>query len=100
MTNPTRRVRVRAATDKDIRHTARSLLVAQGPEAVTLRAIARELGITAPALYRYYKSRDDLGEQLRLDVCADLAAELAAELVELPDDGTLQLFAICRGFRR
>jgi AcrR family transcriptional regulator len=100
MTNPTRRVRVRAATDKDIRRTARTLLVEQGPEAVTLRAIARELGITAPALYRYYGSRDDLVEHLRLDVCADLAAELAEDVAGLEDDGSLQLFAICKGFRR
>jgi AcrR family transcriptional regulator len=100
MTNPTRRVRVRAATDKDIRRTARTLLVEQGPEAVTLRAIARELGITAPALYRYYGSRDDLVEHLRLDVCADLAAELAEDVAGLEDDGSQQLFAICKGFRR
>src|SRR3979490_1777716 len=100
MSNPTRRVRVRAATDKDIRRTARTLLIEQGPDAVTLRAIARELGITAPALYRYYGSREDLVEHLRLDVCADLAAELAQDIAGLPDDGALQLFAICKGFRR
>lgn len=100
MSHPTRRGRARAATEQDIRRTARKLLVEQGPEAVTLRAIARELGITAPALYRYYASRDDLVEQLRLDVCADLAAELAEDVADLPDDGVLQLFAICKGFRR
>lgn len=100
MSHPTRRGRARAATEQDIRRTARKLLVEQGPEAVTLRAIARELGITAPALYRYYESRDDLVENLRLDVCADLADELAEDIAELPDDGILQLFAICKGFRR
>jgi AcrR family transcriptional regulator len=100
MSYPTRRGRARAATDKDIRRTARALLVEQGPEAVTLRAIARELGITAPALYRYYESRDDLLENLRLDVVSDLAAELGAQIAELPDDGTVRLFAICKGFRQ
>lgn len=100
MTNPSRRGRERAATDQDIRRTARALLVEQGPEAVTLRAIARELGITAPALYRYYGSRDDLVEHLRADVVADLAAELAEDIAQLPDEGALQLFAICKGFRR
>lgn len=100
MSHPTRRGRARAATEQDIRRTARKLLVEQGPEAVTLRAIARELGITAPALYRYYGSRDELVETLRLDVCADLAAELAEDIVDLPADGVLQLFAICKGFRR
>src|SRR5437763_7139676 len=100
MSHPTRRGRARAATESDIRTTARKLLVEQGPEAVTLRAIARELGITAPALYRYYESRDALVENLRMDVCADLAAELAEEMKDVPDDGMLQLFAICKGFRR
>lgn len=100
MSHPTRRGRARAATEQDIRRTARKLLVEQGPEAVTLRAIARELGITAPALYRYYGSRDELVGHLRLDVCTDLAAELAEDVADLPDDGVLQLFAICKGFRR
>ncbi|WET79655.1 TetR/AcrR family transcriptional regulator [Amycolatopsis sp. QT-25] len=99
MTNTGRRNRERAATDQDIRRTARALLVEQGPEAVTLRAIARELGITAPALYRYYGSRDDLVEHLRADVVADLAAGLAEDIAQLPDEGARQLFAICRGFR-
>lgn len=100
MDKPTRRGRVRAATDHDIRRTARTLLVERGPEAVSLRAIARELGITAPALYRYYGSRDDLIEHLRLDVITDLGTELSREVSELGTDGVAQLFTICRGFRR
>ena len=86
-------------TDRAIRASARALLVAHGPEAVTLRAIARELNITAPALYRYYASRDHLIEQLRLDVVADLGDQLAAEVAGLPNDAAVQLFALCRGFR-
>ncbi|ASR38792.1 TetR family transcriptional regulator [Prauserella marina] len=100
MNRPARRSRERAATDREIRQTARSLLVERGPEAVTLRAIARELGITAPALYRYYGSRDDLIDHLRLDVISDLGDELAAEITDQRDGGVGQLFAICKGFRR
>lgn len=96
---PARRGRMPAVTDADIRAAARALLVARGPDAVTLRAIARELGITAPALYRYYASYDDLVEALRSDICADLAHELAEQVRTLPDDGVVQLFAICKGFR-
>lgn len=87
-------------TDTDIRRVASALLVERGPDAVSLRAIARQLGVTAPALYRYYKSLEDLLERLRLDFCADLAEELGAEIATLPDDGAVQFFAICRGFRR
>ncbi|MTK32974.1 TetR family transcriptional regulator, partial [Nocardia seriolae] len=60
MSETRRRGRIPAVSDADIRRVARSLLVEQGPDAITLRAIARELGITAPALYRYYESRDAL----------------------------------------
>lgn len=97
---PARRGRAPAVNDADIRRVARSLLAEQGPEAVTLRAIARALGITAPALYRYYASREDLVATLRQDICADLAEELAQQVAELPDDGMVQLLAVCRGFRR
>lgn len=101
MTQATRRDRVRADTDRAIRAQARALLVSDGPQAVTLRAIAREMGITAPALYRYYASREDLVEHLRQDVCDDLGLELAQDLAGLSDDDRLgQVMAVCRGFRR
>ncbi|WP_054813363.1 TetR/AcrR family transcriptional regulator [Nocardia arizonensis] len=97
---PKPRGRAPVVTDVDIRRVARELLSEFGPDALTLRAIARALGITAPALYRYYRSREDLLERLRQEFCADLAAELTAEIATLPDDGVIQFFAICRGFRR
>lgn len=92
---------MRAATGQDIRATARALLSRHGREGVTLRAIARELGITAPALYRYFTSRDDLLDQLTADICTALGAELAAVLdTEPPDDQVRQVYAVCRTFRR
>ncbi|MFI7004378.1 TetR/AcrR family transcriptional regulator [Nocardia sp. NPDC050175] len=101
MSNPSKpRGRSPIVTDAEIRRVARTLLVDHGQAAVSLRAIARELGITAPALYRYYGSLDDLLERLRLEFCADLGDELAAEIATLPDDGVVQFFAICKGFRR
>ncbi|KAF0848433.1 TetR/AcrR family transcriptional regulator [Nocardia caishijiensis] len=94
------RGRAPVVADADIRRVARALLAAHGPEAVTLRAIARELGVTAPALYRHYDSRDELIERLRVEFCADLAEFLSAGIADLPDDGAVQFLAICRGFRR
>ncbi|WP_280511518.1 TetR/AcrR family transcriptional regulator [Nocardia farcinica] len=94
------RGRAPMVAEADIRRVARALLAEQGPDAVTLRAIARTLGITAPALYRHYDSRDALLEALRLECCAELAAELSAEIDALPDNGLVQFFAICKGFRR
>ncbi|WP_051133274.1 TetR/AcrR family transcriptional regulator [Nocardia paucivorans] len=100
MTPPARRGRMPAVNDADIRRVARALIVEQGAEALTLRAIARELGITAPALYRYYPSREELVAAIRRDICVDLAEELGAQAAELPEDGVVRLLAICRGFRR
>ncbi|MFE2752407.1 TetR/AcrR family transcriptional regulator [Actinosynnema sp. NPDC059335] len=101
MTEATRRERLRAETERDIRRQARALLVEHGRDAVTLRAIARELGITAPALYRYYDSREDLLRRLAEDICTDLAAELNADLAAIAeDDVSAQVYAVCRGFRR
>lgn len=101
MTASTRRERGKADTDREIRQEARALLVNEGAEAVTLRAIARKVGITAPALYRYYSSREDLIEHIRVDICTDLADELNVDLAPISDGDVLgQVLAICRGFRR
>lgn len=100
MTTSTRRERSKADTDREIREQARALLIDRGPDAVTLRAIARKVGITAPALYRYYTSREDLVEHIRTDICTDLAAELDVDLAGIPEDDVVgQVLAICRGFR-
>ncbi|WP_199440583.1 TetR/AcrR family transcriptional regulator [Umezawaea beigongshangensis] len=101
MTEATRRERLRADTEQHIRRQARALLVGHGRDAVTLRAIAREVGITAPALYRYYDSREDLLRQLCDDICTDLSAELNAIIAACGDTVVSdQVFAVCRGFRR
>jgi len=83
------RDRVRAATVEEIKDTARGLLVADGPEAVSLRAIGREMGMTAPALYRYFGSRDELLTRLIVDAYDSLgaaaeASETAVDRADLP----------------
>lgn len=97
---PTRRERVRDATVREIRRTARSLLVDQGPDALTLRAIAREMGMTAPALYRYFASHEEIVEALCQDVLDEITVtlELARDGVSV-DDPVGRLMAACRSFR-
>jgi AcrR family transcriptional regulator len=60
-------------------------LAAGGPSAVAINAIARELGVSGPALYRYFKNRDALITALILDAYNDLADALtgAATLDDL-----------------
>ena len=72
----TRRDRLRAATAAEILGAARRQLVEGGARAVTLRAIARDVGMTAPGLYRYFASLDELVAALVQDVAAELTGEL------------------------
>lgn len=100
-TSPNRRERVRDATVQEIRRTARELLVRRGPDEVTLRAIAREMGMTPPALYRYFDSHEAIVGALCQDVLAELTAVLeAARDTVGPDDPVGRLMAACREFRR
>lgn len=98
---PTRRERVRDATVSEIKDTARALLVADGPDAVTLRAIAREMGMTPPALYRYFAGHEDIVAALCHDLLEELTASLAAARDTVgTDDPVGRLMAACREFRR
>jgi AcrR family transcriptional regulator len=63
----TRRERLRNATTAEIKEIARRRMAEQGTAAISLRAIAREMGMSAPGLYRYFASRDDLITALILD---------------------------------
>lgn len=97
----TRRERARDATVREIKDAARAMLVANGIEALTLRAIAREIDMTAPALYRYFDSR----ETLILALVADFYDELAdyirtARDAEAEDDVPARMLAACRALRR
>jgi AcrR family transcriptional regulator len=94
-----RRQRLRAATEQEIREHTRSVLVERGREGLTLRAIAGELGMTAPALYRYFGSREELLRAVSSDICAELAAELHAA-ASPEEDGLSAVLAACRAFRR
>jgi AcrR family transcriptional regulator len=80
-TRLTRRERVRQATVMEIKAVARAQMAAEGTAGVTLRAIAREMGMTAPALYRYFGSRDELVTALVTDAYDALAdaMEVAVE---------------------
>jgi AcrR family transcriptional regulator len=94
-----RRDRVRAATMQEILQTARRLLVEEGPTAVTLRAIAREMGMTAPALYRYFDSHEELLKNLVADIFTELADHVRGAIHVAQDDagpdlGDAELMAV------
>ena len=93
------RARSHAATTTRIVDAARSLLLHHGD--VTLRAVARELGMTAPALYRYAASHEDLVRVVAIAIDADIAERIQAAADAQPaDDTAARLIAACVAFRQ
>jgi AcrR family transcriptional regulator len=98
-TSPTRRERLRSATVSEIKEGARRLLVAGGPQAISLRQIARDMGMTAPAIYRYFPSLEALVVALAEDLWNEVADAVAAATREAGDDPGRQLAAMARAYR-
>lgn len=82
-----RRERQRAATVQEIKQVARQLLVSQGTQALSLRAIARAMGLTAPALYRYFDGHEALVGALVGDLYDELCDAMLAEQQTLAAPG-------------
>ncbi|MFG3699076.1 WHG domain-containing protein [Micromonospora sp. NPDC047620] len=71
------RGRYRAQVRSEIKRAALDQVAAGGAAAVALNAIAKRLGVSGPALYKYFGSRDELLTELILDGYADVAAAVA-----------------------
>lgn len=72
MTTP-RRERLRRATVAEIKQAALDTIAAEGPGSLSIRGIARTIGMSPAGLYRYYDSLDDLLTELIADAYNDLA---------------------------
>lgn len=82
-----RRERARAATVAEIKATALELMREAGSTDVRFTDIARVMGMTPPALYRYYADRDELLTDLITDSYAHLGLTVAAARDHVdPDD--------------
>lgn len=86
MSAPGVRARVRAELTREIAAAARRHLASDGAAALSLRAVARELGMASSAVYRYFPSRDDLLTALIVDAY-DAMGE-AAEVADAERPGT------------
>jgi AcrR family transcriptional regulator len=79
---------------------ARRQLAAVGADGLSLRAVARELGMVSSALYRYFPSRDDLLTALIVDAYDALAtAAESADAPGGPEDPRRRLGAVCAAIR-
>src|SRR6266487_5166660 len=75
---PTMRERYRAQVRSEVKQAALSQLAESGPAGLSVSAIGKQLGVSGPALYRYFASRDDLLTELVIDAYDDLADALRA----------------------
>lgn len=94
------RERVRRELTGEIKETALAQLASSGGAALSLRAIAREMGMASSALFRYFHNRDALLTELIIDSYSSLAE--AAEAAEAPvHEGSIddRWVAICHGVR-
>jgi AcrR family transcriptional regulator len=83
----TARARVRDELTREIKQVARRQLAAHGSAALSLRAVARETGMVASSVYRYFPSRDELLTALIVDAydAVGAAAERAERAVRRTD---------------
>jgi AcrR family transcriptional regulator len=96
----TARERVRAELIREITGIARRQLATEGAAGLSLRAVAREMGMVSSAIYRYFPSRDDLLTALIID-----GYNAVGEAVESADaktdagDFAGRWLAVCRAVR-
>lgn len=80
----TRRAAQHEATAEEIKTVARRLMRENGTSGLSVRAIAREIGLTPPALYHYYPALEDLITALIVDAFAALGDAVQAAVEALP----------------
>lgn len=94
------RARVRAAMTEEILDAGRSELAEQGAPALSLRAVARRLGMVPSALYRYFPSRDSLLTALIIEAYDELGAVADAADRAAPQERPLERWlSLCGAVR-
>lgn len=97
----TARERARAEITAELLTAARHQLAQVGAGSLSLRAVAREVGMASSAIYRYFPSRDDLLTRLIIEAYDDVG--LVAEQAQAntrDESGEVQFRAVWRAVRR
>lgn len=97
------RERFREQVREEVKSAALDQLAAGGAQAISINAIAKQLGVSGPALYRYFSSRDELLNVLVIDAYHDLRDAMARALgADAPDaEARIRLLAAAyRGWAR
>jgi AcrR family transcriptional regulator len=92
------RERYRQQVRAEVQDLAWQQVAEAGASGLSLKAIAKQMGLTAPALYRYFASRDDLLTELILSAYRDLA-DVVETAAQGPESATEQLVSIAGALR-
>ncbi len=96
-----RRQRRHEATAEEIKQIARDLMAREGTSSLNLRAIARTMGLTPSALYRYFPSRDAILTALIVDAYDQIGETVEEAIAAAPVDPTsTAILAGVHAFRR
>ena len=94
------RARARIEITAAIKEEARRQLAADGAAKLSLRGVARQLGMVSSALYRYFPSRDDLLTALIIDAYDSLGESAEAAHSAVADaDPVRRWVAVCEAVR-
>lgn len=94
------RARARIEVTAAIKDEARRQLAAEGAAKLSLRAVARELGMVSSALYRYFPSRDDLLTALIIDAYDSLGERAERAHRAAAGEGPLERWVtVCEAVR-
>lgn len=95
-----RRDRQHAAIRDEIKTTARAHMARDGAAALSLRAVASEMGLSSAAIYYYYPNRDALITDLIVDAFRALGIALrAADAAYIEQDVAQRLFQTMLAYR-
>ncbi|WP_406483782.1 TetR/AcrR family transcriptional regulator [Streptomyces platensis] len=93
------RARYREQNRAEIKAAALQQLAEGGIQAVALTRIAKDMGLSGPALYRYFAGRDDLLSELIRDAYDDVA-QVVGRVGAAPDgDARATLHALAGAYR-
>src|SRR3954471_654211 len=100
-TAPTARARARAELTEEIKAAARRQVAEEGSAALSLRAVAREVGMVSSAVYRYFPSRDSLLTALIVEAYDGLGTAVERAVAKVPADDLVGRWnTICDRVRR
>src|SRR5262245_7605460 len=96
----TARDRARIELTAEIKQAGRRHLAEHGAAGLSLRAVARDVGMVSSAVYRYFPSRDDLLTALIVDAYDAVGAVAeAAEARDRNRAASVRLLDVCEALR-